>query len=152
MPQQWCRGEDTTYIVPIRPKGGNYTPAQFRFHSFSWTHIRKHVALTATSNHVATQKGTVESRWHFWQQRRERDRRCWVREDIIESLTDFIIVRTLPKLCISSYTGFQISILLKPHWVFCKGVLLPVTKSTPSDKIGHILPGVFTLNSVFLNI
>lgn len=60
--QQSRRGEDMTYIVSGR-LGRNYIPGWIYIPYFSWTWARKHVALTTTSSHVATQKETLECKW-----------------------------------------------------------------------------------------
>lgn len=51
-------------------------------------------------------------------------------------VTDLTIIGNLPKLCISSYTGLQIS-WFKPHWVFC--CYLQLRARTFFEIAGNIL-------------
>lgn len=71
---QQSRGEDRTFTVSIR-LGRILSQAVLTFHSFSWTWARRHVALTTTSKHAATHKGTLDTygQWHLWWQRRETE-------------------------------------------------------------------------------
>lgn len=81
-------------------------------------------------------EGTLECLCYLWWQRRETEGSG----SLVTGIESLISPPGTCSNCISSYTGLQISLLLKPHWAFCKGLLLPATQSIPLTSPEKFFP------------